>query len=601
MLDTLITVTFNVFLFTLPLFALAETTAGFETDKQILLIVFSLLLLLFASCKMIFAKKISWIKTPLDLPLAALAGVYLLSGFTSQDKIGAFTSPAGATTFLFLIMLYFILTRVIASGKWAMGNLKSLFLSSSLLSLLILAKETGPSFLRTSLFSNLSFGGNTFSIAIFLLAIATLLGSMLFSSFRKKAGVMFALTALAAFILVFHLATDRKPIFLPFSFGWIIFMEMGKNIQTFLLGVGPGNFLAAYLAGKPISLNVTPYWNILFTSSSSFILTLATEVGFLGFFAFLILTRNVIRSLYTIPGIKGPKFRESLFLPLTILFISLYFVSSSLLTLILLVILLAFAMPKEELQYTIPGIKGVKFRESFLSFTTILFIIFLFYLAGRMYLANVFYRQALVFSKQADLSRAYALSEKAISLNPYMDSSYVLAGNLSLRLSTSSGNVEKTAYLQKSIDYARKAVELNRFSSENWANLGAAYQLFIGSAPEAQKATLDAYNQQLFLDPASPQPRLIVGKLLANLGAYDQAFSLFTQAVNLKPDWNSPRYQLALLYQQIQRPQAAAEELQRALALTPQNTPDYQTISQELDTLQKLLAPPATGSAQKSK
>ena len=72
-------------------------------------------------------------------------------------------------------------------------------------------------------------------------------------------------------ILIVHLFINKTVqfVYLPPKYGWQIAVEGFKTIKTAIFGVGPGNFLSAFLRFKPTALNNTNIWTARFNSNSN--------------------------------------------------------------------------------------------------------------------------------------------------------------------------------------------------------------------------------------------------------------------------------------------------------------------------------------------
>lgn len=612
MLNRLIRLTFTLFLFLLPLYFLPIGGTSIESDKQAIVVFFSLFLFLLFTVKITVEKRITLVRTPLDFLLLFFSLTFLASTFFSApNKIESLASPMATGTILATTLLYFLLTQVFSSpqpicltGRQTTYNLQPLIFSSSLVSLLVLLQQLP---IRNSQFviRNLSPLGGPLPTFSFLLVVSVYLGGEITQSYlRGEDKNLRGFVKLFSFLLItstvilsaFHLATDQKPLLLPFAFGWNIMMEMYKNIPIFLLGVGPANFITAFTLGKPAALNLTPFWNAVAFTSSNLPLTMATEVGSIAVFIFILLVIKVSGFFnFRKEGENSPA-KISL---LAALFLQFLFPSNvALLTLTF--ILAALNSPKWETgKLNLPS-------STLISLFPFIFLIPLFF-QGKIYLADIYYRRSLVSINNQRVADAFGFSQRAIRLNPASDLYYSFSSSLSLNIArnlaqekeaTESGRQQQIAQLtQQAINHARRATELNRLNSQNWTQLASVYQALIGTIRGAEQLALDSLNQQILLDPTSPQPKLTAGGLLMSAGQYDQAQFLFNQAISLKPDWNNAHYNLAVLLSQKQNYQAAAAELQTTLDLTSSNNQDYKKVQQELSQLQNLLSQQATPSA----
>ncbi|MBI5452673.1 hypothetical protein HY945_04370 [Candidatus Gottesmanbacteria bacterium] len=384
--------------------------------------------------------------------------------------------------------------------------------------------------------------------------------------------------------LAIHLFTDQKPIILPLSFGWIIFLEILKNLKTMLLGVGPSNFLTAFSLGKPLLINQTPVWNIIFTSSSSFILNLATETGAIAAIIFFIIIIKVIKLIKSgyLPFI----------LPLLFSLILQVFLPSSMSVFILTILLLAFVSEKKNLFSIDLAFLGKSVY--FLLLPGIIITILITYFGGRAYFAEVIYKQSLDALVNNRGSDAYNLQIQALSLNPYIDRYHVvfsqtnlaLANALAAQKSLTDEDKQKIPRLvQQAIDQARTAVTLYRTNVVNWDNLARIYASLTTYAKDADAWAETSYQQKIQLDPLNPNTRLSLGGFYLQMQKWDMAENLFLQAISLKPDFANAHFNLAVSYRQQKKFTEAYKELQSSMALVFPNSTDSAKIKEELDLL----------------
>ncbi|MBI4990938.1 hypothetical protein HZB96_02475 [Candidatus Gottesmanbacteria bacterium] len=392
--------------------------------------------------------------------------------------------------------------------------------------------------------------------------------------------------------LAIHLFTDQKPIILPLSFGWIIFLEILKNLKTMLLGVGPSNFLTAFSLGKPLLINQTPVWNIIFTSSSSFILNLATETGILAGIIYVGIILKLLKLLKNSPHYPFSIIHFPFILPLLFSLILQVFLPSSMSVFILTILLLAFVSEKKHLF----SIDLAFFGKSvyFLLLPGIIITILITYFGGRAYFAEVIYKQSLDALVNNRGSDAYNLQIQALSLNPYIDRYHVVFSQTNLALAnalaaqkslTDEDKQRIPGLVQQAIDQARTAVTLYRTNVVNWDNLARIYASLTTYAKDADAWAETSYQQKIQLDPLNPNTRLSLGGFYLQMQKWDMAENLFRQAISLKPDFANAHFNLAVSYRQQKKFTEAYKELQSSMALVSPNSTDSAKIKEELDLL----------------
>lgn len=131
-----------------PLLFTSLTTDFFETPKIALLIGAALILFLLWSLKWVVQGKVTFTRTPFDLPLLLLLIVVVLSTFFSESRwvslYGNFPKVHGSTVAtVAYILFYFILTSYIRTQKQVKLYLYTLLLSSTAAALITLSSYFG--------------------------------------------------------------------------------------------------------------------------------------------------------------------------------------------------------------------------------------------------------------------------------------------------------------------------------------------------------------------------------------------------------------------------------------------------------------------------
>ena len=325
-LDKIINWGIAVLVFLLPLFFLPITTEFFEFNKNILLLMACGLLLMAWALRMVLEKKVTFRRTPFDLPILLFAISYLLSAIlVSPNKAEAFILPGGTGTILALTVLYFLITNNIhlggihsntseVTGTGSSDGEGTRLLNCFIASASLLAIISVFSFLEFAKVWNLNFpewlsqktftpaGGPlalaTFLVVALVLAIARIYADLRADQRRSSSFLLFTFYFLLLItglgVSVYQLLTTARPILLPYSFGWQIAIETLKFSPLF--GVGPTSFIVAFNQLRPFAFNLTDLWAVKFGVSSNFYLQLLTTTGVLGLGAWLFLIFKVLKT-----------------------------------------------------------------------------------------------------------------------------------------------------------------------------------------------------------------------------------------------------------------------------------------------------------------
>jgi tetratricopeptide (TPR) repeat protein len=236
-------------------------------------------------------------------------------------------------------------------------------------------------------------------------------------------------------------------------------------------------------------------------------------------------------------------------------------------------------------------------------------VIVVFYVWGRAYAADFYFRKSLNALTQNQGAQVYNYQIKAINYNPYSSlyhrtysqTNFALANSIASQGELSDQDrTNITQLIQQAIREAKIAANLNPSDATNWENLAQIYRNLINFAQGADEWATAAYRQAITTDPLNPRIRLNLGGLFYTLQDYETATRQFENSVNLKPDYANGYYNLAAAYRERGMYQEAYLSMQAAASLIPIDSADYQKAKNELDELAKLLPPEATPSAQQA-
>lgn len=615
LLDKIINWGVITLVFLTPLFFLPITSEFFEFNKNILLLMACGLLLMAWALRMVLEKKVTFRRTPFDLPILLFAISYLLSAMlVSPNKAEAFILPGGTGTILALTLLYFIVTNNIReqSAK-RIGH--SLLASAGVLSLISIF-----SFLEFAKVWNLNFpewlsqktfspAGGLLPLTTFLVVSLTLTGSTLIQQIKNKSNrsVIFVpasvisvfLIVVALAISIYQLFTTARPFLLPYSFGWQIAIETLKFSPLF--GVGPASFIVAFNQLRPFAFNLTDLWAVKFGVSSNFYFHLLTTTGIIGLGAWLFLVwRTLQLGITQIKQMDDRLNRSvlSVFISVIFVFLILAFLPSNLILLFTFYFLLALLGT---------SLSGKEYSEESRILPWIIFVIMLFasgcslYAVSRAYAGEIYFKRSLDALSQNKGTETYNLQIKAITLSPYRVSYRLTYSQTNLALANSlasnppAGGLSDqdrqniSILVQQAIAEAKAAVALEPRNSLSWENLAGIYRALINFAQGADSWTISAYQQAIALDPASPQLRLSLGGVYYSLQNFDEAIKRFDETVTLKPNFANGHYNLAAAYREKADFEKAATEMETTLSQLSKDSDDWTKANSELEALKKKL------------
>jgi tetratricopeptide (TPR) repeat protein len=597
----------------LPLFFLPLTSDFYDFNKNYLLMAGTLLLLGLWGVRMVLEKKVIFKITVFDLPVLAFALAYgAATLLSSPNRIEALILPGETGTILALALLYFIIINNLQAHK-AKRIGHSLIVSGSILGLIALFQFIGlgeafspVDWLKMKFWTP---AGNLLSLASFLSVVLVLVLIQIYSLWEKKGeknNVVLPFYFFTSLLIggglltsLYQLFSTAKPILLSYQNGWMIAIEALKNKPLF--GIGPGNFISAFNAFRPIGFNLTDQWALKFGYSANFYLQLLTTTGIIGALAVCLLVWKIIKEIKNVGRLTE---QTGVFLGLILTLILALVIPANfllLLLLFLLITLFGLHLPVKELS------EESKILPVVIALPCFLLLIGGGWFLGRTYAAELAFNQSLEALRQNQGTQTYNLLIKAISLNPYSENYRLNYSQVNLALAnaiasqsdlTDQDRNNISALVQQAIREAKAVVTLNPQNANNWTNLALIYRQLINFADGAENWALTSYQQAIALDPFNPQLRIALGGVYYSLANWDEAVQQFQLAVQIKPDFANAHYNLSAAYREKGDFEKAVNAMESALSLVPADSADYQKASDELEALKKKLGEKAAATAE---
>ena len=612
-----------------PFFFLNITQEYFVTNKLYLLGFGSLFLLLISVIELLLTKKISWKKNPFDnLILLFLASVAISTLFSSPNKIQAVLNPNfGLVMIISMAIMYFYISRLprISTNLNQFQRILTVFLS-----LITIVFYFQP-FKNISLPQNLAFlknpgfspVGSQLDLAI-LLGFFVVIGIVQIIKRGRPQGsaptkylilntFYLILSSFALFLTIFSLLQptpyNLQPnlILPPFRLSWFATLEILKNPQTAIIGIGPDNFSSIFTRVKDFAYNQSPLWQInLFNVSHSAILQILTETGIFGLLAFGLLIFNIfkrpISTNFNNPPAGGQRISNiCLFVYLIIcLFI---FPPSLIIWFLFFIVISLIASNFNQFQPISTNFNDVLPIYIGIIVISLALIGTSGYFLGRSYLSEFYFKKSVDGIVKNNLKDVYDNQRQAIILNPYIErfrssfsqTNLVIANNLSSKIKDNKiSETDRqiiTQAIQSGIAEAKAVVSLNPQRADGWQNLATIYLNIINTAKDADVWTISAYQRAIISDPQNPTYRIGLGGVYYSQKKYEDALRFFEQAVSIKPDWPNGVYNYAWANFQLKKYPEAVNALQNTLNLinSKTNKADYEKVQKELEEFKKML------------
>lgn len=561
---------------------MSMTQVPFDTNMWFLLIAFTFILLLLWGLRVLKTGKltIAWNGTTKRLGFLVLAS--LVSLLFSPNKTESILTPFGLGTFLSLFFMTLVgVTFLNEQGKnilkWA------LMATVSLSGLLAIYQFFG---LGKILFPWTPVGTDVDLMTILLVTLPILIRE---TFHRKHAGhdthmivaLVMSIACLGGLILTAYQVLPKwSSTTLPFWVNWELLLESYKNLKQLMVGVGAQNFLGAFTAGRPVSLNMTPLWNTRFTVGSSTLFHFATVYGLVGAAALVYFLWGLL-TIFVRPPLAN-----------VVMVLSLVFLPPSFPALILITTLLILSESSHPV-----SLKG-SHPSRLIAVPVLLLAAAASYGLFRAYGAELAFGKSLRAFDSREGTNAYNLQIQAITFNPhvarfhmaYAQTNLALANAISGAASPSAEDRQTaTQLIQQAIREAKFAVNLAPNNILVWENIATVYQELTGVAQGADQWTVASYQKAMQLDPTNPTLRLRLGGAFVGQQKFDRASEQYITAIELKPNYANAYYNLGFVYRETKKYLDAAQAIQEALKYVTPGSEGAAQGQKELTDLRELL------------
>lgn len=525
--------------------------------------------------------------------------------FSSTNKYEALLTPMGPVAFATLTILSLVLSSLLDSAT--RKQLRTyIYGMASVLGLIAVYQSIG---IGKSLFPAFPFlsdplwtpTGSSLATITILVSVLPILASDCRSQIKERKELTASLLIMMALLIVSGLGvTIWKFIpkigmtILPLSTGWAITLDTLKSAKQATIGIGAENFLTAFNIGRPVSYNMSPLWNIRFTSNASFLLHVTTVYGLLGFGASLLMLKSLIpRQLKSAESIS-----------LIICMVALIFTPPSL-AVLLTITVLTLVSPHAHTREMHMGHIHPIWAKGILAFLAFGLLGFGVFLIGREYMAQRIFYTSLQKAKENNGTETYNLQIQAIGLSKYVSVYHLIYSqtNLALAISLTNAMNQPSAnqtpeqkvkdqqlvaqLIQQSIREAKLATTLNPQSVLAWENLARIYNQLIDVAQGADAWTIASYQKAIELDPNNPILRFELGSVAMKQKKYPEAITLFQKSASLKPNYANAYYNLAYAYKEMGDDVKALETLRLTKTLIDSSSPDWEKITKDIESLEQ--------------
>lgn len=378
-------------------------------------------------------------------------------------------------------------------------------------------------------------------------------------------------------------------------------LAMSSWKQNFALGIGPNRFAQFWASNKPLEINQTQFWNSDFYTGSGFVPTLAITTGLLGLLSLL-----AFIVMYVMSGIKAifaqANAGRSRYLATSSFLVSLYlWVMLILYTPSIAVLALAFIFTGLFTATLVPqGIVGLwrinifsNPKTNFLSVLTTVILLIMSVAGGyfvweRAAAAYVFQSGVLEYQKTGNavlVKESIVKSINLVSRDVYWrglaeismtDLGRILGSITNQNQITDTVRTEAQTLMANAVESAKKAVDLDRSSFQNWFALARVYEILASNGIEGSLDSARAtYAEAALRSPSNPSVPLAVARLDAMVGKIDDARANIIKALELKNNYTDAYFTLAQLEVAANNIPAAVRSVEAATVVEPNNSGLY--------------------------
>ncbi len=643
LMDNSLVFLWGIFFLLFPFIMSTASTDAFLFPKEIALTFVIVLSLLLWATKIVVLEKVTFQRTPFDVPVLLFLSALVLSSLFSVNRADSLLSslPVVAAG-----LSFFVLSNTLKKDNAIVFCSTMLLVGAAAVGLLAIFSylRVYPILFSFTHIQSFSPIGSLLEQAFYFVFLLPVAGKFFLKFLHPLGGrdegkqtswtvtfaVLSLLIAAGLTVTLIQLFTSQRPLLLPFETGFqsafaAISQDSGRIAQGFVFGSGYGNFSAVFTRFKQATFNTSPLWTQQFSSSSSYLLELLATTGILGFLSYLFLLFRL--NTHTKEKKTNPLYWGLVLLSGISIVLPFSFVEIAVLFLLLGLFVgaqglhdhtryydveLKFVALKKGMislqQITVPSHEKHEYNRSTAWFVAGVFLALVALTAwfgGAYVYSDMLFQKSLVLASANNGTGTYQYEVKAINIFPYRSIYYrifsqtniALAGSLSKAQQGSSPNsqTQSTLYalLQQGVTAAKTATTLSPQTVANWQNLSSVYRSLIGVGQNADNFAILASQQAITLDPNNPEEYLALGGIYYQLGQWDNAIREFQQATTLKGDFANAYYNLGHAYEQKADYQNALTNYQTVQQLVSNDPTNLSKVTADIAALQKKM-----GSAQ---
>jgi tetratricopeptide (TPR) repeat protein len=211
-----------------------------------------------------------------------------------------------------------------------------------------------------------------------------------------------------------------------------------------------------------------------------------------------------------------------------------------------------------------------------------------------VYAGQYLFRDSLT---RDNLGERFQLQAQAIGADPtesvyqrsYISTGVAIASVLATKQDlTDTEKQEIVNILSQSFNNVRYITEsFEPINVANWSLRGDLYASVMDLTDNADQMAVSAYTNAIQLEGTNPNLWINLGSVYYRRKVYGEAINSFLKAVQLKPDFANARYNLAYALRDAGYLVDAATQMEVAVRLVPEGTPDHEKAVKDLEEFKK--------------
>jgi tetratricopeptide (TPR) repeat protein len=241
----------------------------------------------------------------------------------------------------------------------------------------------------------------------------------------------------------------------------------------------------------------------------------------------------------------------------------------------------------ENNKYQKPSFENLSGLQKFLSGICLIFFVYTVYFLFKVWVADYYFAAGYRASKSQNYPSAYQYISKAINLNPseplYFDEISYPAAQIALAFQADNQATTASEFTKQAIAASDKAVSI---SSNNVNFLKTRTKVFYTLSqidPQYVLKAVETLEDALLLSPTDPKLFYNLALLYDQIDKQEEAVELLVKSTELKPDFRDAYYALAVFYSQKKNNEKAKENIDFILKRINPNDDDAKKLLNEIE------------------